>query len=370
MFVQSDACSVGDTGGTHVSPRRSPGSGLAASASRATVRDVAQAAGVSLGTVSNFLNAVKPIAPETRARIESAIDQLDFVPNRALRTMHGGHSGAIGYVVPDSPDPFFVELARGVESVARENGLVLVSCNTEGTRELEQQYLTALAEMRVAGAIVVPSFRQVDLPFRSLRASGTALVVLGEWDDDTCSIEFDNIEWGRLAAAHLLELGHRSIAFVGGPGGERQVEERLLGMEAAIRDSGITGVRLRRIDAVDSSVTERAELASRLLALDTEPTAVFCANDTLALAIMNSLLRRGLSVPGDMSIVGFNDIAAARLAVVPLTTVTVPQFDIGTQAAELLLRELEADHVHQHITMGPHFAARESSGPVAPPRGL
>lgn len=332
-----------------------------AHASRATIRDVAERAGVSLGTVSNFLNDIKPVAPATRERIENAIETLRFVPNRALRTMRGGRANAVGYVVSDTPDPFFVEVARGIEDVAREQRLVLVSCNTQGVREYERQYITALAEMRVAGAIVMPSFEKHDLPFKTLRASGAALVVLGEWDEDTCSISFDDDEGGRLAVEHLLELGHRELVFLGGPGGEHQVEHRFRGGQSALVSAGLDRSRLRRYDARGATVADREGLVEVVLAMSPRPTAVFCATDSLALAVMNGLLRRGFRIPQEMSIIGFNDIAPAELAVVPLTTVAVPQYDIGARAARLLLAELEEGHVHEQVVLSPQLVVREST---------
>jgi len=238
---------------------------------------------------------------------------------------------------------------------------VLVSCNTEGVRETERQYVTALAEMRVTGAIVMPSFEQDDLPFRSLRASGAALVVLGEWDDETCSITSDDDEGGRLAMQHLLDLGHSDIAFLGGPGGEHQIEHRFAGAQAALRANKLDPARVRRIDAASASIPDRAELAERLLELDPLPTAVFCASDTLALAVLNGLLRRGMRVPEDMSIIGFNDVASAQLAVIPLTTIAIPQYEMGVSAARLLLDELEPGHQHQQLMLPPQLVTRQST---------
>lgn len=334
---------------------------------RPTIRDVAEAAAVSIGTVSNYLNEVKPIAPATRERIEQAIADLEFVPNRAVKVMRGARAPAIGYVVSDSPDPFFVEVGRGIEDVAREHGLVVVSCNTEGSRDYERSYITALAEMRVAGAIVLPSFERKDLPFRTLRASGAGVVVLRDWDDDTCSITLDDDEGGRLAVAHLVEHGHRDIVFLGGPGGEHQIEHRFAGAKTALRQAGLDPSSLRRIDAASATARDRDALADQVLALDPRPTAAFCASDSLALAMMNGLLRQGMRVPGDISIVGFNDVVAAQLAVVPLTTIAVPQYGLGQAAARLLLGELQPDHQHEQIVLAPKLIVRESTG-TPPPR--
>lgn len=330
-------------------------------AARPTIRDVAERAAVSLGTVSNFLNDNKPIAPRTRARIEDAIADLGFVPNRAVKVMRGERAPAIGYVVSDSPDPFFVEVARGVEDVARERGYVLVSCNTQGSREYERTYVTALAEMRVAGAIVMPSFEHSDVPFRALRAAGAGVVVLGEWDGETCSICGDDHEGGRLAVRHLTSIGHTDILFIGGPGGEHQIEHRFSGAKAAIEEAGLRPEALRRIDARTATISDRDDLANQLLALLPRPTAVFCASDSLALAVLNSLLRQGVSVPDDIAIVGFNDIAAARLSVVPLTTIAIPQYETGRTAARLLLDELEPGHRHEQIIQQPELVVRAST---------
>ncbi|TFC50488.1 LacI family transcriptional regulator [Cryobacterium sp. TmT2-59] len=338
----------------------------AVSPSGSTIRDVARVAGVSLGTVSNYLNDVKPISPKTRVRIEQAIENLEFVPNRALRTMHGGRSPAIGFVVSDSPDPFFVEVARGVEDVIRSAGIVLVSCNTKGKQEYESSYVKVLAEMRVTGAIVMPSFEHSDVPFRGLRASGAGLVVLGEWDDDTCAISFDDRLGGQLAIEHLIELGHTDIVFLGGPGGEHQIEQRYLGALTALSPFS-PDASLRRVDAAGVTVQDRAFLADQVLALDPRPTAIFAASDTLALAVLNELLRRDIRVPGEMAVVGFNNIAAAQLAVVPLTTVSVPQYEMGIRAAQLLLDELRPGHVHQQLLLKPNLIVRESTRSVATP---
>ncbi|QNA93534.1 LacI family transcriptional regulator [Microbacterium sp. Se63.02b] len=208
----------------------------------ATIRDVAHAAGVSVGTVSNFLNDTKPIAPDTRQRIEETIARLGFVPNNASRVMRGHRSLAIGLIVPDSPDPFFTDLARGVEDKARESGYVVVACNTDGIDAREISYVRALTEMRVAGAIVMPTSLATVAPhLQRLRQSGGRFVLLGEAssDIDACTIAFDDFAGGRAAADHLLALGHREILFVGGPGGERQISERLAGARAALEAAGL-----------------------------------------------------------------------------------------------------------------------------------
>lgn len=330
----------------------------------ATIRDVAHTAGVSVGTVSNFLNDTKPIAPETRRKIEETIARLGFVPNNASRVMRGHRSLAIGLVVPDSPDPFFTDLARGVEDKAREAGYVVVGCNTDGIDAREVSYVRALTEMRVTGAIVMPTSLNVVSPhLQRLTQSGGRFVLLGERvkDIDACTIAFDDFAGGHAAATHLLSLGHRDILFVGGPGGERQISERLAGARAAFEAAGLDPFAMKRIDAAGSSILQRTEVGDRILALPQRPTAVFCANDSLALAVQGALLRRGVLVPDDISIVGYNNIDQTQLSSIPVTTISTPRYDMGALAASLLLAEFDDDHQHSHTVMDTQLIVREST---------
>ena len=183
--------------------RGTPASGIS------TIRDVASHAGVSAATISNFINDTKPISLKTRRKVEAAIAELNFVPNNASRVMRGGRNSAIGFVVPDLPDPFFAEVARGLEDAARALGYVLVACNTYGDPDIERQYVTALAEMRVEGVVVLPASSKVkSTHFSQLRSTGATLVLLGalEGEPDSCSVSFNDEKGGQIAMEHLLSL--------------------------------------------------------------------------------------------------------------------------------------------------------------------
>jgi LacI family transcriptional regulator len=329
-----------------------------------TIRDVAERAGVSIATVSNYLNDTKPIASRTRARIESAISDLRFVPNSASRIMRGGRNAAVGFVALDAPDPFFVAVARGIEDVAREAGAVLVLCNSEGIVAREKQYVEVLASMRIMGAVVAPAYTGVgEGHLDRLRDSGASIVLLGAdaSDYDACGVSTDDVRGGRLAMEHLIGLGHRSFVFVGGPGGERQMRDRFGGALAAVAEAGIDPSALRRVDAAGVSIAARAEVGGRIAALPQMPTAVFCASDSLALAVAGSLSRLGVRVPDDIAIVGYNNIDQTELAPVPITTVALPQYEIGRTAAQMLLSESEPEHTHSRMVFQPRLIAREST---------
>ncbi|AMB60206.1 LacI family DNA-binding transcriptional regulator [Microterricola viridarii] len=311
---------------------------------RATIREVARLADVSLGTISNYLNDNKPIAPETRERIESAIAQLGFIPNAGVRVMRGGRSHAIAFLIPDSGNPFLAEVARGIEDVAIGAGHVVVTCNTDGDPEREEHYARALSEMRVVGAVAM-AMSASETALRRLETSGAPVVILGGGSHGFGfpGIDVENTHGGYIAMRHLLSLGHRDVVFVGGPGAEPQIEDRFLGALRALDEAGVERSRLRRVNATGNTTAARREAAERIVDEIPDATAAFCANDMIALTLESVLLHRGVAVPGQFAIVGYDDIESAELAPVPLTTIRQPQYDLGRAAAELVLELASGD---------------------------
>lgn len=335
----------------------------------ATIRDVAKAAGVSIATVSNFLNDTKTIAPKTRVRIEESIAGLEFVPNSASRVMRGQRSPAIGFVVPDGLNPFFAEVARGVEDAALQAGNVIVTCNTEGDPERERRYLTALAEMRVMGVLITPTASAND-QLEVLRRAGASVVMLDHPSQDGLfsSVVVDDVAGGRMAMEHLLELGHRDILFISGPGREEQVSDRLAGARAGLEAAGLDPESLRRLSSSGTTAIARAEVGKRLLQLRTLPTALICANDLIALAVQSNLARHGIRTPDDISIVGYDDIDHAQLAEVPLTTIRQPMYEIGNRAARMLFEPAGAEPLSHSFTPNLVVRASTAAPPTSDPR--
>ncbi len=333
---------------------------------RATIREVARLAEVSLGTISNYLNDNKPIAPETRDRIEAAIDQLGFIPNAGVRVMRGGRSHAIAFLIPDSGNPFLVEVARGIEDVAIGARHVVVTCNTDGDREREDHYARVLSEMRVVGAVAM-AMSAGETALRRLEASGAPVVVLGGGSHGFGfpGIDVENTHGGYLAMRHLLSIGHRDIVFVGGPGAEPQIDDRHLGCLRAFDEFGIDRARLRRINAEGNTTRARRETAERIVDEFPEVTAAFCANDLIALTVQSVLLQRGISVPEQFSLVGYDDISSAELAPVPLTTIRQPQYELGRAAAELVLALAAGDSAANRTrSFEPQLVIRDSTAPL------
>ena len=303
-----------------------------------TIREVAQLAQVSLGSISNYLSDKKPVSAKVRERIEAAIDELGFIPNDAARIMRGARSHAIGFVIPDAANPFLTEVARGIEDVAIEAGHVVVTCNTNSDRSREDHYVQALSEMRVAGAVVM-AMSASEGHLRKLQASGAAVVIIGSGHAASGfpTIELDSERGGYLAMRHLLERGHRSVVFFGGPGAEPQIEERYQGALRALGEAGLDASIVRRIDSDGNSTAARTAAAEHIAELIPSVTAALCANDLLALVLEATLTRRGIDIPRQFALVGYDDIDRAHLATVPLTTIRQPQYELGRAAARLVI---------------------------------
>ncbi len=326
------------------------------------IREVAVRAGVSVGTVSNVLNRPELVAEPTRERVYAAIAELGFVRNDSARQLRVGRSRTLGLVVLDVANPFFTDVARGVEDTANQHGLAVILCNTDEDPIKEASHLDLLAEMRVQGVLINPI--DTDGRIAALRDRGIPVVLFDRRGDPAveCSVAVDDVLGGRLAATHLIESGHRSIQFVGGPLTLRQVQERYEGVSAVA--SAHDDVELTVLTTPALNVVAGRAAGDRLAAAgrDALPSAVFCANDLLALGVLQALTHAGLRVPDDVAIVGYDDIDFAAAAAVPLSSVRQPRQQLGRTAAELLLAETtETDHEHRQVVFEPELIVRESS---------
>ncbi len=330
-----------------------------------SIREVAKRAGVSLGTVSNVLNRPEIVAAETRKRVQLAIEEIGFVPNGSARQLRAGRSQHIGLVVLDVANPFFTEVARGVEDLANQAGYVVILCNSDDSAEKESHYLQVLEEQRTQGVLITPV--QSDTGYlQRFRRRGIAVVLLDRPSriKDLCSVSVDDVRGGELATEHLLEQGHRCIAFVHGPLSIRQIADRRRGVLKALRTAGLDPARaLVEISAPTQTIREGEQSTEKLLSASIKPTAVFCANDLLALGVMRALIKRGISIPRDMALVGYDDVEFASVLSTPLTSIRQPKYELGRTAAELLLDEADnpSSHQHQHIVYQPELIVRESS---------
>ena len=328
-----------------------------------SIKDVAALAGVSPGTVSNVLNRPGKVAPATRERVEAAISELGFVRHGSASTLRAGYSRTIGLSVIDIGNPFFTEVAAGVEDVASELGYAVILGNSAGSTDKEDRNLRVLAEHRVRGVLITPSGED---PARldRLREHGISVVLVDHpaHRPDQCAVAVDDVAGGRAAVAHLLGKGARSLAYVTGPLTIRQCVERREGAKMAMTAAGLDPGDLRVVEA--ATMTAKAgEKAAGELAAQGLPEAIFCANDLLALGVLRALLRSGVRVPDDVVLMGYDDIDFAAASTVSLTSMRQPTYQLGRIATELLLDECDNPdtHAHQHIMFQPELVAREST---------
>jgi LacI family transcriptional regulator len=330
----------------------------------ASVKEVARHAGVSVGTVSNVLNRPDVVAPETRQRVLDAIEALGFVRNESARHLRTGRSNTIGLVVLDVANPFFTDVATGADSMVDEMGGTLILCHSAEDPAREARHLAMLEEQRVQGVLITPvdsNNPHID----RLMAHGIPVVLVDRAGRrHQCSVAVDDELGGRLAVDHLLERGHRNIAFVGGPFSIQQVTDRHRGAEAAVADID-DDARIEIIEMRSLKVSDGQAAGQRLFDLPPgrRPTAVFCANDLLALGILQEAVQHSLRVPDDIAIVGYDDIGFAAAAAVPLSSVRQPREQLGRTAAQLLADEVNdpEHHTHRQVVYQPELIIRASS---------
>ncbi len=336
----------------------------ASSSPRPSVKDVAALAQVSVGTVSNVLNRPEVVSEAVRRRVGEAIERLGYIRNTTAQALRLGSQPVVGVAVLDIDNPFFTAAAAGMEERLRRDGLVMTVSSTHSDPAEEVRLLRLLEGHGVRGVLLTSSDPEL-FEARRLAGRGVPVVLFDEpgSSPSLSSVCVDDRLGARLAIDHLLGLGHRSIAFVNGPPRLRQSQARLAGVEEA-RASFAGGSELTvTVHCAEAFTMPAGRRAGQWLADQTapRPTAVFCANDLLALGVMTALEAAGLGVPGEVSVVGFDDIAIAGQMAVPLTTIRQPMAELGWAAADLLLA---GPGQIRHQLFAPELVVRRSTGPA------
>jgi DNA-binding LacI/PurR family transcriptional regulator len=336
-------------------------------AGRVTAHDVAARAGVSQPTVSLVLSGREDVrvAAATRERVMRAAEELGYRPNLLARGLVLRRSFAIGVVVPDLANPFFLEVVRGAERVAVEAGYAVLLC--DGREVSTVAHLETLLTRQVDG-VILDATSLADLP-ESLLA-GLNAVVVEDRSERLAWVSSDASAAGRLAAEHLLGLGHRRLGLVGPANALHSFRARERGFVQTLREREVL-VRSEWLRRVGASVEGGQAAMRALLALPERPTAVFCVNDLLAVGALKSCLAGGVAVPGEMSIMGCDDIEMARIVTPELSTVAIPAREIGARAARRLLRQVEgsASARRDDRPLPVRLIARGTTGPAPEPAG-
>jgi LacI family transcriptional regulator len=328
-----------------------------------SIKEVARRAGVSVGTVSNVLNHPDTVAIATRRRVLSVITELGYVRNDSARQLRAGRSQTIAMVALDLANPFFTDVMRGAEFAAESGGVNIMVFNSAEDTGREKRHLDMLGGQRVLGVLITPVDETNNARLDQLVDNGIPVVLVdsGAGSHHRCSGGVYDVLGGRRAGEHLRVLGHRRIAFIGGPFSIRLVADRHTGFTAALE----AGPDIRLITTSNLTVAAGREAGQKIadLSLGRRPTAVFCANDLLALGVLQELTSHGVRVPRDVAIVGYDDIEFAEAAAVPLSSVRQPREQLGRAATQLLLEEVNEpeSHEHRHVVFRPDLVVRRSS---------
>lgn len=333
----------------------------------ATMKDVAERSGVSVTTVSHVVNGTRRVSDEVRLRVEGVMEEIGYRPNILARGLRRGEATLLGLVVPDATNPYFAEIARAVADACSEEGYAVIICNSDGRRDREKEAVEVLAANRVGGIFLV----NVGVTERDAALFDGLAIPLVMLDREipgipVDSIQIDNVHGGRQATDHLLALGHRRIACIAGPSQVSPSGDRVTGYRQALEAAGLP---------FDPSLVLRGDFtpasghacAGALMDGDRRPTALFACNDLMAFGAVTALAERGLSVPGDVSVVGFDDISLAAYFNPPLTTVAQPRREMGRRAARILLERMRDGTLPRRrpVLMNTTLKVRRSSGPPA-----
>jgi DNA-binding LacI/PurR family transcriptional regulator len=334
-------------------PRRSP----------ATIRDVAKRAGVSMATVSRAFSNSDMVREELVQRVLEAARDLSYQPSRAARTLRAGTSQTVGVVIPDLQNPFFTAVVRGLDRVLRQAGYSLLLGNSDEDPAREEELLLTLRAEGVAGIIFVP-INAGTSTYQTLLDSHRPIVAV---DRLPMRLKVDlvtvaNALGARTAVEHLLARGHRRVAFLGGPSKHSTAVERESGYVAALEAAGLRP-QARLIYRGDFSEAGGYQGIQELWRGRHPPTAVFIANNLMTLGGLRALHERGLRIPGDVALVGFDDMPWAASLNPPLTAIAQPELEIGRSAGELLLARIaDPDRSVRHVVLEPRLVVRASSG--------
>ena len=329
----------------------------------ATIKQVAQVAGVSFTTVSNVLNNTRPVSDEARAAVLAAVEQLHYVPSALARALKCRSTGTIGLIIPNNTNPYFSEVARGIEDSCYAAGYSVILCNSDDDPVKQREYLNVLLTKRCDG-LILSALADRDGELLHKMKVPAVLLDRAPCDLSLDSVAVDNRAGGLLAARHLLGLGRRRIACIAGPQEVGISNERIDGVRGALQDAGVVfDAALCRHSDFSSAGGYAAALELLALPLDQRPDALFCCNDLMAFGALRAAAELGIAVPGQLAVVGFDDIDLASFVHPPLTSVAQNTRELGhITAACLLARIADPALPRQQRSVAPVLHVRGSSG--------
>jgi len=329
---------------------------------RPTIRDVARAAGVSINTVSRALNGKPDIRPKTRQLVLRTAQSLNYMPNKLARGLRSNKTGVIGVIVADIANPFFSAVVKGMGKAAKDLGYSMILQDTGENYENEEEAIHIMQSEHVDGVLITP-VQTDNKSIYMLEESGIPFVLVARYFTtvDTDYVVADDVQGGYLATKHLIERGHKEIAFINGPSYNSSAIERLQGYVKALDEHTI---KIKEHLIADGALTmeDGYTYTKALLARSTShPTALFTFSDFVALGAMKAVHEVGLRVPDDMAIVGYDDIDFAFCLESPLTTIRFPKRQIGQEVVSILKKKMDGEVSHSCLRMPVELVIRQSS---------
>jgi len=335
-----------------------------------TVYDIAREANVSVATVSRVLNGTAPVKASTRERIQEIIDKYQFQPNALARSLISKETGMIGMILPDITNPFFPEVFKGAETEARSRGYTFFLCDTEGDYKRESEYLSILKEKRVDGIIFLGgrinlarcSSELADEVHELAKQIPIVLVNGNLPHGKLHRVLTDEGSGTALATQHLIDLGHKDIAFLGGFDHMSTTTTKVRAFVKKMQEHGLK-VRKEWIVHGGFSVESGKELMNKLITMKERPTAVLCVNDFTAVGAVKEAIESGYRIPDDISIVGYDDTQLSTALIPELTTVAQRTYELGKQAVVKLSQLMNGEKPSKVTLLHPELVIRQSTGP-------
>ena len=328
----------------------------------ATIKDIAKKANVSYGTVSRALNNKYGVKKETRERVIAVAVKMGYSPNGIARGLVQKATYSIGLVVPDILNPFYPGVARGIEDKALKGGYSVFFCNTNHDKKREIQSLKLLAEKRVDGIILAPGLEDSTIPDSLANGDIPIVHICRRYVEPSKSfVVIDDERGGFLATKHLIEQGYKKIGFIGAKDQALYLDERFEGYKQAFQKFGLQ-IDQRYIYSSDFQRQTGYRIVRKMLAHGDYPRAIFAENDILALGVIQAIREAGLSIPGDIAVVGFDDIPFASFPEVQLTTIAQPKNEMGEIAVSILLDQMSGRNTEpRKVILEPQLIVRKSS---------
>lgn len=328
----------------------------------ATIKDVANKAGVSISTVSHVLNSTRFVAEATKERVYQAIKELNYAPSAVARSLKVNRTRTLGMLVTTSTNPFFAEVIRGVEETCAAQGYTLILSSSGGDPLRQQASLKMLIEKRVDGILVMLSEDASEL-YSLLGTHPELPQVLMEWghtQGDIYRIHDNPEQGGYLATRHLIDKGHTAIGCITGPADKSLTIDRLAGFRRAMQEAGLQENPQWIVEG-DFEPEGGYAAAEALFAKPTQPTALFVFSDPMALGVLSAAHQHGKRVPDDLSVIGYDDVPMANYFSPPLTTIHQPKYRLGQKAAAILLAKVNKEEPQSKVlTLHPELIERSS----------